>query len=371
MSEHELVELYRRLHCSAERSHEEQKTSATILGVLQETGPDALHPRWGGHGIVAEYRGRAPGPTVLLRSELDALPGSHAGGAEHRCGHDGHMAILSGVANHLGNRRPDTGRVALLFQPAEETGEGARQMLEDERFAEIEPDWVFALHNLPGYPEGEVLVRAGTFAHGSRGLAFTLTGATAHAAEPERGRSPAPAVAELITALTKEDSALPEGARATVIHVRVGEIAFGTTPGEGVVMVTLRASTDRALDRIAATVHRLAAGIADAHGLRLDAEDHEPFPATLNAPEAVDIVRAAARAAGRPVRELTRPFGWSEDFGHFTRRFRGALFGLGSGEDRPALHHPEYVFPETLLVPGVQVFDRLIAILCGKDREPV
>jgi amidohydrolase len=373
MSEEEFAQLRGRLHACAERSHHERETAAVVAVFLEKTGPDSLHRQVGGYGLVAEYRGHGAGPTLLLRCELDALPLFGGRGAAHLCGHDGHMTILCGTAHQLGSRRPESGRVLLLFQPAEETGEGAQRVLEDERLTEFEPDWAFALHNLPGYPKGHVVVREGPFASGSRGLAFALCGASAHAAEPERGRSPVLAAAELVSAfstLPQTLAPLHEAAKVTVIHVCVGEPAFGTAPGEGVVMATLRASTNEILDGLDSAARSLAFATAHGHGLRLRIETREPFPATINALEAVRVVRGAAQAAGLPVQELDTPFGWSEDFSHFTQRYRGALFGLGAGINHPALHHPDYDFPEGLLVPGIHLFERLIACLCGDDQPP-
>ncbi len=371
MADDAILALRHRLHRCAELSHHEGETAAVVEDFLRAVGPDDLLRDVGGHGVLAVFAGHATGPTVLLRCELDALPiheqltighGSRRASVSHKCGHDGHMAILCGVARELGRGCPPRGRVVLLFQPAEETGEGAALVLDDPQFASVRPDWVFALHNLPGYGLGEVLLREGPFASGSRGVAIHLEGATAHAAETERGRSPALAAAQLIAALSAVPQfhiPLHEAAKVTVIHARVGEVAFGTTPGKGVVMATLRAHRESILNELEGHCRRLGHDIARAHGLSAAIDVREPFPATVNHPEAVAVVRAAATATGLAVRALEHPFGWSEDFGHFTRGFKGALFGLGAGDQHPALHHPTYDFPDELLAPGVRILHRV------------
>ncbi|MBN1423770.1 amidohydrolase [Candidatus Fermentibacteria bacterium] len=370
-----------RLHQAAELSRGEVTTAGLIEEFLRVARPDGLLTRIGGYGVLAVYEGTASGPTVLLRCELDALPiaeqsscphPSATPGVSHKCGHDGHMAILCGVAQELAWRRRANGRVVLLFQPAEETGEGASMVLDDARFAGFHPDWVFALHNLPGYPLGEVLLRSGPFASGSRGIAIHLTGATAHAAEPERGQSPALAVGAVIAALSslpQDRIPLHEAAKVTVIHVRVGEVAFGTTPGEGVVMATMRAHTDRVLDELEAHCRRLGSEIGRAHGLTARIEIREPFPATVNSPDAVKLLRSVADAVGLKNRFLDHPFAWSEDFGHFTSHYRGALFGLGAGAEHPALHHPFYEFPDTLLTPGIRLLHGIALAAGGMDTQ--
>ena len=141
----------------------------------------------------------------------------------------------------------------------------------------------------------------------------------------------------------------------TAIHARVGERAFGTTPGEAVVMATLRAHEEEVAARLAEKLERLAEGVARAHGLGVEVEWTEQFPATANDARIAEIVAAAARGAGAELIELERPFPWSEDFGHFTGRYPGVLYGLGSGVETPALHAPTYDFPDELLEPGVEI----------------
>ena len=196
----EIIELRHTLHQRAEVSNEEKETAATIASWLEKYAPDRLMTDIGGRGIAARYTGRGDGPHVLIRCELDGLPIPETGemeyfsrneGASHKCGHDGHMAILAGLEQSLTREPPGKGSVTLLFQPAEETGEGARRVVEDKTFAGLQPDYAFALHNLPGYEEGEIVVSEGVFASASRGIIVRLQGDTSHAAEPQQGRSPA------------------------------------------------------------------------------------------------------------------------------------------------------------------------------------
>jgi amidohydrolase len=273
------------------------------------------------------------------------------------------MAIVAGLALQLQQNRPASGSVVLLFQPSEETGEGARRVLDDPQFEQIVPDHVFALHNLPGFPLGQVIVRDGVFASASTGFKASLTGHTSHAAEPEAGNSPAIAIAELIhgiSSLPQFRTSLHEAAQATVIHARLGKAAFGTSPGEGEVMATLRSHTADVMDRLSAEAGSLAEGIAGAHGLKVATSCTEVFPSTVNNADSVAVVSAVANELGFDVRHQEIPFAWSEDFGHFTSQYKGALFGLGSGEDHPVLHHPDYDFPDDLIEPGVELFMGII-----------
>ena len=378
----ELIDLRHTLHQKPEHPGQEHETAARIAEIVSRCGSPQVLTGLGGHGLAAVFSADLPGSTVLVRAELDALPidepsapahHSRVSGLSHKCGHDGHMAILVGLAVRLGERPPELGRVVLLFQPAEETGQGARRVLDDPAFQAIRPDWAFALHNLPGFGLGRVVNRAGAFATASRGLAVELTGATAHAAEPEVGRSPALAVASLIqafSALGQFHTNLSEAAKATVVHASLGEQAFGTSPGHGRVLVTLRAYDAALVDRLEARCRELAAATAQAYGLEVAIQSKEPFPATLNHPQAVEIIAQAAQELGLEAEQPQHPFPWSEDFGHFTAAGPGALFGLGAGRDQAALHHPDYDFPDTLVAPGVDLTERIARLALQRLPRP-
>lgn len=393
MSDQELVELRRELHSLAELAHQERETAARMRAFLEACGPELLltglggrrpsggqpgsgqphAPQTEGFGLAAVFDSGKPGPRVLLRCELDALPipegprgpsgeplphRALARGVSHKCGHDGHMAIMAAVASRLVRSRPARGAVVLLFQPAEEIGEGAALVLADPKFASLAPDRVVALHNLPGYPRGSVIARTGCFAAASTGMAIRLHGATSHAAEPEGGRSPAMAVAQIIGQFSSVPQCyvpLQEATKVTIVSAALGEVAYGTTPGEARVNATIRAYENAALDRAVGRCQTIARGIAAAEELDLELELVEPFPATIGDDEVVDVVTRTAQDLGVPVVVPPAPFGWSEDFGHFTARYPGVLFGLGAGEDHPALHHPMYDFPDEMIGVGADL----------------
>ena len=368
--ESELIKLRRYLHRNPELSGREQSTAALMRDKLEKTNPDKVLTDLGGSGVMAVYDSGHEGPTVLLRAELDALPiedsremdiehRSNRKGVGHKCGHDGHMAILIGVADYIGTYGLKKGRLLLLFQPAEETGEGADWVLNDKQFQKYEPDAVYALHNLPGYEKGQIVVRDGPFAAASTGVEITLRGETAHAAHPEDGRSPALAVAALINFI----SSLPQGhisrqaaSKATVIHTKIGERAFGTTPGYAKVMATLRAYQNETLDKLTGALEGYVRQLGEAHSLEVELGYEEPFKATVNESSANERIRHAAGELSLPVTEPGHAFAWSEDFGRFTDRFSGALFGIGSGVEQPQLHSGMFDFPDEILNTGSRMF---------------
>lgn len=373
----ELTELRHHLHSIAEVSGEEKETASAVVNYLKSVNPDDIVRELGGHGVAAVFHGKEEGPAVMIRCELDALPipeendidyRSRNPDTGHKCGHDGHMAVLCGVAKVLSAKAVIKGKIILLFQPAEETGEGAARVLDDPEFKEIEPDFVFALHNLPGYKLNQILVRSGTFAAASTGFKASLKGATSHAAHPEQGKSPALAMAQLIegiSSIPQSYTSLSESAKATVVHARLGQRRFGTTPGSAEVMATLRAFDDDLLEKLKERMKKLTQGVAATYDLETEIEWVESFPSTRNEEESVEMLREIADQSEFEIVELEKPFGWSEDFGNFTGSYKGALFGLGAGEEHPVLHAADYDFPDEIIPTGVTMFLGIIDRLNG------
>ncbi|WP_084456977.1 amidohydrolase [Desulfogranum mediterraneum] len=365
-----ILHLRRELHQYPELSAKEADTAGRIVRFFTPLAADSIVEGLGGHGVAVVFGGKVAGPTILLRCELDAVPiqelsqrdyRSTRAGISHSCGHDGHMAILAAVGAELAASPPERGRVVLLFQPAEETGCGAAAVLHDPRFAAIRPDFAFALHNLPGVPLGQVIVRRGAFNCASRGMTIRLSGSTAHAAQPESGRSPARAMCRLIQGL----SLLPPGiaeqgetAFATVVGAELGKKAFGTAPGEAEIWCTLRSESDATMARLVRFSEQLAAEHAGEDGLTVSIACQDVFAATINSESAVQRVREVV--APETLTFAERPFRWSEDFGLITASCEGALIGIGAGEELPALHNPQYDFPEALIPPAKALFLRLI-----------
>lgn len=373
----ELISLRRELHRRPELSSQERETAARIVVELGRSGADEILIDLGTHGVAAVFDSGVEGPTVLFRCELDALPiteistfgwRSEIEGKGHLCGHDGHMVILCGLARHLEANRPARGRVVLLFQPAEETGAGAADVIADPRFARIRPDFAFALHNLPGLPLGAVGVRSGPFTFASEGLAIRLTGRTSHAAQPEAGVSPAAVMVRLVEALPALPATLghtPGHSLVTLSHARLGEAAFGISPGEADVWATIRAIDDGLQAELMGKAEALARELAAAGGLGVDFDRHENFAAGHNDEEAVAFIDKAAVALGVSRVEVGDPFRWSEDFGRFGSVAKTGLFVLGSGEDHPRLHNPDFDFPDELIPTGVGLFAVIVRDLCG------
>lgn len=367
MADKTIIELRHEIHQNPEVSNQEVETSKRMEQFMHALHPDDIIPV-ASHGKAFIFDSKKEGPTVLFRSELDALPIQEVSKLEyasqnkqvaHSCGHDGHMAIVAGLAQKIAHNPPSNGKVVFLFQPAEEVEQGARDVVEDPKFRKIDPDYVFALHNIPGEEKGQILLKSGTFAAASKGMTVTLTGKTSHAAEPEKGISPVKAIARIIEELDKlvENKKLfNDLTLLTIIHIRMGEVSFGTAPGYAEVMITLRAFENDDMDLLTEQAESIIQGIAVEENLAFTISYSEVFPALVNHPQCIRFMEEAAHEIGLNFKYLETPFRWSEDFSYFTEKYKGAYFGLGSGVEQPSLHNPDYDFPDEIIDAGISMF---------------
>ncbi len=358
----------RRLHAAPELSGEERETAVLIAATLAELNPARLETALGGHGVAACFGPDSDDDSITLRAELDALPideqtqAPHAStreGTMHACGHDGHMACLVEIARRLAASPPER-RVTLLFQPAEETGEGAAAVIDDPRWRRIRGRRAFAYHNDPGRPLAQLAVRDDVMACASIGLRVQFLGATAHTSLPERDNSAALVAARFIQRMPVRPSEGEPLRMTTIAHASVGEPTFGVSPGAATIHVSCRGQSTQIRDGQAARVRDLARELA-AGDFEVRITEDNPFVSTHNDAACVEAVRAAGAAALLDVVDLPEPQRWSEDFGRLMDDAPdgGALFLLGSGENQPPLHDPRFDFPDELIAPAAHVLERL------------
>jgi amidohydrolase len=354
----------RALHAAPETAHHESATAKRVEEFLREQGLRPWLRNVGGHGLVYRIQGSSR-RTLLFRAELDALPiheetrrahASRLPGNHHACGHDGHMAMLAAALAQLAHGPRPASSVLAVFQPAEETGEGAARLVAPLASKVGVVDGAFAIHNFPGLPSGTVGVRNGTAAKPSMGLEITMKGRRTHASEPQHGRTPLPALARLVQKV-QPHAVAPHRSRsafATLIGLNSGPNNFGVSPGEATLALTLRGDTQPRLDRLERTIVEAARRVARSEQLRVRLQSRDVFRETRNHPAAVREARRAAARAGLPVKTLEEPLSASEDFGRFTERWPGALILLGAGERHAPLHHARYDFPDPLLGAGIR-----------------
>ena len=300
---------------------------------------------------------------IAFRADMDALPIDeglnipHAScnpGIYHKCGHDGHWAALCGLALEL-DAHPLTRSVYLVFQHAEEIGQGAQEcasFLRERNISEI-----YAFHNWSGYPEGSIVVRSGLCQCASQGLTVKFTGKSSHASEPEKGINPSFAIGRLIMGI-RELYSQYEGRKVlcTIINVKVGSKNFGISPGDGEVSMTLRAEREQDMKSFDGEVRVLAEKLAKDFSVNVSFETHDYFPETVSDSECVVKVKNVAARLGLKVIEMQQAIRASEDFGWYMKQIPGAIFYVGNGEDYPAIHTTPYDFNDKILPSAVNMF---------------
>lgn len=366
--EKELAKVRKRLHANPELSGEEKKTMKFVADYLKKhTQAKVLYPV-GKTGVLATFKGKKRGKAVMIRGDMDALPieeknkfkhRSKNHGVSHMCGHDGHTTILLGLSRLFDSNPPDCGKVHLLFQPAEENGMGAAAVMKDKRFNRLKIDFVFALHNLPGYTKNQVVIRPKTFTAYVKSLIVKFYGKTAHAAEPENGHNPSLAVSELLQGAEEITNNRPEREDfflITPIHVVLGDKEYGISAGYAEVHLTIRSWLPQLFDEKCELLIRKIHENAKANGLKAETSWTQIFAANINDDQAVKMVEEAAKANKFKMTKRKYPFKWGEDFGLFTQKFKGAMFGVGSGKNCPSLHNPDYDYPDEITPTCISMF---------------
>ncbi|MBC3788246.1 amidohydrolase [Spirosoma utsteinense] len=367
------IQFRRELHQFPDLSGQEVDTRHRIKAFVSQFAPSRMTDV-AGTGLLLQYGQDAPGPVTLIRADIDALPiqevntfahRSQYEGVSHKCGHDGHAAILARLASLLAENPIMKGRVYLVFQPAEETGQGAAAVLNDPAFAEIRPDRAFALHNLPGYEQGVIVCKPGPFTPSVLSMIVTFTGYVSHSAEPENGLNPAYAMADFMLKARQAqqpDPASDDFALITPVYTTMGERSYGISAGYGEVHLTLRTQNAGRMDALTTDLLAIVSKLSAESGLVVAVSYTDAFFANENDEKAVEQIRASARMRGYDFIEKQEPFKWGEDFGLFTQTYKGAMFGIGNGIDSPALHNNDYDFNDALIEPAARLFLDLIEL---------
>ena len=374
----QLIALRKEIHRFPELSGKEYETAQRIVNFLTPFEPDQIITELGTTGVAAVYDFGKIETTIMIRCELDALPIQEINSFEyratvdsvsHKCGHDGHMVIVAGLASWLQNASIENARIVLLFQPAEETGEGAPGILADSKFEEIIPDYIFALHNLPGFPMHQIVTTASEFTSTVQSVSISLHGKESHAAEPENGINPALAIAELINSfedIVINDVNSDDFTLITPVYSSMGGKDYGVSPADGELHLTVRTWTPEQMNSLMERIETIALQTAKKHKLNHELFWFGYFAATKNHAFCNSVIQESATEKGTDCVFQDHPFKFGEDFGVFTQRYPGAMFGLGSGTDTPALHNPDYDFPDEIIETGILMFTEIITTILEK-----
>ncbi len=360
------------LHAHPELQFECHETAKFVVERLREFGVDEIHEGIGKTGVVAIINGRAPGPTIGLRADMDALPmdemtglehASQVPGRMHACGHDGHTTMLLGAARYLAETRNFSGRVALIFQPAEEGGGGARVMCEEGLMERFDIAEVYGLHNMPDHEEGAFFTTPGPMMAAVDTFHINIRGKGGHGAFPHEAVDPiaaAVALAQAIQTIVSRNHAATEDLVISVTQIHAGS-ADNIIPDSAFVGGTVRTFDPKVQDMVEERMQALAAGHAVAFGVEIDLDYERGYPATVNDAEKVELAAAVARdvaGEGRVVTDVKREMG-AEDFSYMLQERPGAYLFLGQGPG-PMVHNPKYDFNDAIAPVGASFFARLV-----------
>ncbi len=367
----ELTAIRRDIHAHPETGFQEVRTWGLVARELEKHGVE-VHTGIGKTGVVGIVRGKRPGDRrVGLRAEMDALPmdeltdlpwkSIHAG-KFHGCGHDGHTAMLLGAARYLAETRDFPGSVALIFQPAEEGLGGARAMIADGLFGRFPCDEIYGIHNLPGSPFGQISMRKGPAMAGADFFDIRITGKGAHGAMPEHSCDPimiGAALAQSIQTIVSRNAPPLQSVVVSITKFNSGT-AYNIIPETAHLAGTIRIFDNGVHKLVEQRMRELAAGMAAAHGAKIEVEMRNIFPVLRNAGEQTEAIAATAVELFGADKVVTAadPRMASEDFADMSMKVPGAYVWIGTGPGAP-VHSPGYQFNDDILPLGASLLARV------------
>lgn len=338
-----ISDLFNTLHNNPECSGKEFKTSQIIKDFMNKNTTMEYHELPGGFYYV--YKSDKGLKNIVIRADYDAVT-VDTDCAKHLCGHDGHSSSICALALLLEKLGSDN-NVYLLFQSAEENGQGAKNCLE---IFDNKIDVIYGQHNLPGFEFGKVFTTKDTFACTSCGLIIKLKGKSSHAAYPELGLSPSKLVYETLS-LVEQYKTIEK--MVTVIGVNMGDKTFGVMAHEAEIYLTIRSNSDNNLKELKKEIIEY---IDKTKGeIEFAYEEIDYFPATINHNKSYEEIVNKLNA-----KDLIEPMRWSEDFGYYLQNHEGAFFGVGSGINHPGLHTSDYSYPKDLIDITADCFYKLV-----------
>ncbi|MAM23921.1 MAG: amidohydrolase [Rhodobacteraceae bacterium] len=362
----------RHLHTIPELGNHLPKTAAFVAERLREFGVDELHEGFAQSGMVAILNGQGDGPTIGLRADMDALPIAEATGADHAsghpgkmhaCGHDGHTTMLLGAARYLAETRNFRGRVALIFQPAEETGGGAEAMVDEGIMERFDIAEVYALHNAPNLPLGGFFTTPGPIMAAVDTFHIHITGHGGHGASPHETRDPIVAacgMAQAIQTIVSRNHKATQELVVSVTQIHTGS-ADNVIPETAYINGTVRSFDKDVQAMVMRRLQQIVDGQAASYDVSAELIYEVGYPATINAAEQTRFAAEAARdvAGAEAVDDAVESVMGAEDFSYMLERRPGAYLFLGQG-DGAGLHHPEYDFNDEVAPVGASFFARIV-----------
>ncbi|WP_400087971.1 M20 aminoacylase family protein [Yoonia sp. R78084] len=360
----------RHLHQYPELGFECHETASFVVEKLRSFGVDEIHEGIATTGVVAIINGKAAGPTIGLRADMDALPmqeetglayASKVAGRMHACGHDGHTTMLLGAARYLAETRNFAGRVALIFQPAEENGGGGEVMVKEGILERFDITEVYALHSGPGDAVGAFYTTPGPIMAAVDSFHIHITGIGGHGAYPYETADPVVAAVGMVNAIqtiVSRNHVPFEDLVVSVTQIHTGS-ADNIVPEKAYINGTVRTMAKSVQEMVEKRLTEIVAGHAAAYGVQAEVIYERGYPATINDAEKTAFAAAVAREISPDVDDARQYDMGAEDFSYFLEKRPGAYVYVGNG-DSAGLHHPKYDFADGAAPAGASYFARLV-----------
>ena len=360
------------LHETPELLYDTIKTSAFVEKKLKEFGCDKVITGLGRTGVVGVIHGKkiSSGKVIGLRADMDALPlqektnldyASKVPGVMHACGHDGHTAMLLGAAHYLAETRNFNGKVAVIFQPAEEGGGGAKEMIDDGLMDQFEIQEVYGMHNMPGLELGSFAIKEGDFFAAADTFCITVKGKGGHAAKPQETIDPVLVGSNVVMALQSISSRNIDPIKNVVVSVctfKSDTDSFNVIPETITLKGTVRTFEKEVQKTTKKNLIRLSKFIAESYGGSVEVKYTEGYPVMKNSTEETNLAAKVAEAvSGRTVVDAHKIMG-AEDFSFMLNSRKGAYILIGNGNS-PGVHNPAYVFNDEALPLGASFWAEL------------
>ena len=360
-----IIDLRQNLHRFPEKAGQYKKTLDRIKQYIKLQEPDKIYEDIIENGIAFEYSGSTKGNTIIFHTEISAqsiiedskLPYRSANkGISHAEGNDGHIAILAGLASFLNKNKPEKGRVILLFQPENEIFQNKQNFIDNKKFKQIKPDYVFGLQNLAGFPLNQIILKKNNFSTSTTGVVIkfsTLSGVS------PKNCNLINKISEIISFLQFDLVEFIQNysfdVNIAITKINYGHLNLRYRANDAKLILSIQASSNKEKEKIITKIEKKLEEFSIENKLQVGIDCTEDIPEISNNRVCLDIVEQAAKENNFETKFIEKPIKLTKDFGFLTLKYKGAFFGIGAGKDSPNLYSTNYNFPNKIIIPGSEM----------------
>ena len=370
-----IIDLRQNLHKLPEISGSEKNTLARIKKFIKNYNPDKTYNILNDTGIAFEFFGEERGNTIVFHAPIHAqhineeteLPyRSVIPNISHKIGNDGHIAILCGLSEMLNQKKLKKGRIILLFHSKEDVFVPTENFLDDKIFKKINPDYIFGFHNLPEYELNKIILKKNNFSISTSGMQIKLIGTPTSLSAQDEGRNPINTISDIADLIQQIKPVLEKYQNylnVTITNIVIGSKTVNTYPANAEILISIQAANNREKEEIITFIKSKIEDIVIQNKLRYKISFTEDIPEIQNNRVCLDIVEQAAKENKLETKYISEPVKFSNDFGFYTLKYKGAFFGIGAGNKTSKLHTLNYDFPNDILITGINMLNSICRLL--------